>query len=301
MGALICGQRKEKNMTQKELADKLQVTDKAVSKWERGLSYPDVSLIVSLAEILGVTTTELLKGEKDEENGDKEDEHARQAVLETISYAQKTFGKSLRTKERIIIGILSLLCLIAVFVCALCNVVIDHTFSWSLIVAGGVVLGWAVVVPVIKHKGKGIWLGLAAVSLLIIPYLFLIEQQGPVKGWFMPLGLPIAVISLAFLWAYYFIFRMKKLSIWNKIATLCLMAGAMTLITNFLAKNYCSQPWLTVDVIINVLVEILFAMVLVILGLMTKNKEMKIKKVEDENQIEEIASEDNKEETVKEV
>ena len=63
-GAFITQLRKEKDMTQKELANRLYVSDKAVSKWERGLSMPNVSLLLPLAETLGVTVTELLKGER---------------------------------------------------------------------------------------------------------------------------------------------------------------------------------------------------------------------------------------------
>ena len=59
MGLFIAQLRREKEATQKELADRLYVSDKAVSKWERGLSVPDISLLLPLAEILGVTTTEL--------------------------------------------------------------------------------------------------------------------------------------------------------------------------------------------------------------------------------------------------
>ena len=53
--------RKEKGLMQKDLAEKLYVSDKAVSKWERGLSIPDVALLVPLAELLGVSVTELLE------------------------------------------------------------------------------------------------------------------------------------------------------------------------------------------------------------------------------------------------
>ncbi|MBQ3503504.1 MAG: helix-turn-helix transcriptional regulator, partial [Oscillospiraceae bacterium] len=60
-GAFVAQLRKEKGLMQKELAEKLYVSDKAVSKWERGLSIPDVALFVPLAEILGITVTELLE------------------------------------------------------------------------------------------------------------------------------------------------------------------------------------------------------------------------------------------------
>lgn len=62
-GAFLARLRKEKGLTQRELADRLYVSDKAVSKWERGLSLPDVSLLIPLADCLEVSVTELLRGE----------------------------------------------------------------------------------------------------------------------------------------------------------------------------------------------------------------------------------------------
>ena len=60
MGDMISTIRKEKGMTQKDLADRLSITDKAVSKWERNLAFPDTATIPGLAEILGVSVEELM-------------------------------------------------------------------------------------------------------------------------------------------------------------------------------------------------------------------------------------------------
>lgn len=67
-GNFISQLRKENGYTQKELAQKLFISDKAISKWERGLSMPDISLLIPLSETLGVTVTELLKHQHIEEN-----------------------------------------------------------------------------------------------------------------------------------------------------------------------------------------------------------------------------------------
>lgn len=66
-GKFIAEKRKSINMTQNELAEKLHITDKAVSKWERGLSFPDISILIPLAEILNVNLYDLLKGGKSDE------------------------------------------------------------------------------------------------------------------------------------------------------------------------------------------------------------------------------------------
>lgn len=61
-GKFIAKKRKSMNMTQNELAKKLHITDKAVSKWERGLSFPDISILIPLAEILNISLYDLLIG-----------------------------------------------------------------------------------------------------------------------------------------------------------------------------------------------------------------------------------------------
>ena len=65
LGTMIAERRKQHGMTQLELAEKMGVTDKAVSKWERDLSCPDISSIPNLAEILGVSVEELMQVKKE--------------------------------------------------------------------------------------------------------------------------------------------------------------------------------------------------------------------------------------------
>lgn len=60
MGEIVSTLRREKGMTQKELADMLNITDKAVSKWERDIAFPDTQTIPKLAEILGISVEELM-------------------------------------------------------------------------------------------------------------------------------------------------------------------------------------------------------------------------------------------------
>ena len=75
-GAFICMLRKEKGLTQKELAEKLCLSDKAISKWETGASIPDTTMLIPLAEILGVTVTELLECRREESTLDAREAEA---------------------------------------------------------------------------------------------------------------------------------------------------------------------------------------------------------------------------------
>lgn len=66
-GALIAAARKEKGLTQKKLAQRLHVSDRAVSKWERGAGFPDVGLLEPLADALDLQVLDLLRGERETE------------------------------------------------------------------------------------------------------------------------------------------------------------------------------------------------------------------------------------------
>jgi len=70
VGKLIFGLRKEKGMTQKQLADAMNISDKAISKWERGLGCPDVSLLRKLSEVLNVDIEKILLGDLEPNNAD---------------------------------------------------------------------------------------------------------------------------------------------------------------------------------------------------------------------------------------
>lgn len=96
LGNLIQRKRKEKNLTQQELANKLGITDKAVSKWERGISCPDISLLLPISEILDITITELLTGEKE----NKEDIHKK--IIEYSTLEINSNKKKNKVLKRII-------------------------------------------------------------------------------------------------------------------------------------------------------------------------------------------------------
>ena len=99
-GNLIKELRKAKGMTQKDLADKLHITDRAVSKWERGLCAPDISLLEPLSEILEVKVTDLISGEQITE----EEKEVETKVLEAINYSEKELKKKTSIwKRRVVI------------------------------------------------------------------------------------------------------------------------------------------------------------------------------------------------------
>lgn len=94
MGKFISELRKEKGLTQKDIGDKLNITDNSVSKWERGINAPDIYYLGPLSEILGVSVKELLNGEKNARKKKKKADN-RKVVLETKKLSKKFGNKEI--------------------------------------------------------------------------------------------------------------------------------------------------------------------------------------------------------------
>ncbi len=89
-GEFICVLRKKSNLTQKDLAEKLNVSDKAISRWETGKGFPDVNSLLALSEFFGVSVNELLAGKRIEE---KITEIAEKNVIDAIKAKEKVVKK----------------------------------------------------------------------------------------------------------------------------------------------------------------------------------------------------------------
>lgn len=95
LGTMISSLRKDKGMTQLELAEIMGVTDKAVSKWERDLSCPDINSIPKLAEILEISVEDLMQGKtetKEQDTKEKKENISINKVDEIIDTALKGIG-----------------------------------------------------------------------------------------------------------------------------------------------------------------------------------------------------------------
>ena len=101
-GAFIQCCRKDLGLTQSELADKIHVTDKAVSRWERGVGFPDIKLLEPLAEALGVTLIELMQSRRIEEPLTKDTASA--LASETVVLMQEQQKLSVKRRVILLIG-----------------------------------------------------------------------------------------------------------------------------------------------------------------------------------------------------
>lgn len=123
-GRFIAELRKQKGFTQKELAEKLMITDKAISRWETGKGLPDTSLLKPLGDVLGVSVSELLSGKILEEVDMKE--QADQIILESLNYSKRMLSS--------VISVILFIIGIAFIISTLFLASKSYIWSWGLVI-----------------------------------------------------------------------------------------------------------------------------------------------------------------------
>lgn len=145
--------RKEKGLTQKEFAQKLFITEFAVSKWERGLSYPDITLIKDICEILEISEHELLTASED-----------------TQMRNYEKYAKKYERIQKVLLWTQIILYGAGVITCFICNLAIDHKLSWFFIVLTSEMVAASItLLPMLVKKKRGlITLASFTVSLFLL-------------------------------------------------------------------------------------------------------------------------------------
>lgn len=187
-GAYILKRRKELGMTQKQFAQKLYVTESAVSKWERGLSYPDITLVQSICGVLEITEHELLSGGED----------TKMRTTEMLAQKYQRFTRNYRITQYVIYGLI-------LAGCAVGNLIAGHTLDWFFIACAGVMMAASVTLvpalaalhPKLCRCKAGISFGCFTFSLELLLLICCIYTEG---DWFAVAGISVLFgMTLVFL------------------------------------------------------------------------------------------------------
>ena len=158
IGKFIAKCRKDKKMTQSELAEKLGVTDKSIGNWENGRNMPDLSLFKPLCDVLGITINDLLSGEKISK--DKYQERFEENIVNTIDYSTKRINKYSN-----VIGLL--LVIFGLFISMSAIMIFPSESSWgSIYSVFGVVL-FVIGISKLTNKMK-MWKRLLLILLIFL-------------------------------------------------------------------------------------------------------------------------------------
>lgn len=254
IGEFIAKCRKEKKLTQAQLAERLNITDRAVSKWETGKSMPDSSIMLELFEILGITVNDLLSGEKI-----SMESYEKKADENLIALKRK--DENNMTKNAVISLLFSATLLIGIMVCLICNIAISGNLTWSLIPISSIVFVWVVSFPSIILGKKGMLISLISLSAFVIPYLFLLSRLIKVKEVFS-VGVIMAVASILFLWVI--------AAIWNRVGKtrklialgmIFLLAIPFMVIINVILSRMIVEPVLDIWDMLSIFILLILAFI----------------------------------------
>ena len=213
IGLFIRDRRLALGLTQQQLAERVGITDKAVSKWERSVSYPDITLLRELAAALEVSVTELLAGER-EEAPSPVPPAVESVVVDTVAYAETARRKNGGWRWWLFVG-LTAGCLIAAMVVCIVN---GFRFTWSLGVLKCLAFGWAVCYPLLRTE-RPVRNALVIASVGVYPFLL---SLGLRKGFV----LGIVILSVAYAWAVYWIW-LRWRGDWGKLTFLVVVLGIL--------------------------------------------------------------------------
>lgn len=268
IGKFIAKCRKEKKLTQAQLAEKLNITDRAVSKWETGKSMPDSSIMLELCEIMGITVNELLSGEKiDMESYEKK---ADENLI-----ALKRKDENNMAKNMIISILFSITLLIGIMVCLICNIAVSGNLTWSLIPVSSILFAWVISFPSIILGKRGITASLISFSVFIIPYLFLLSSLMKVREIFS-VGAVMAITCIIFLWTIAAVFnRIGKTRKLIALGVGFLLSIPFMLIVNIILSKMIAEPMLDIWDILSIFILLILAFIFFICDYAKKKGLMK--------------------------
>jgi|GEM_PF-642665 len=219
IGEKLQSKRKELDLTQGEVAEKLYVSRQAVSNWELGKNYPDLETIVAISELYQISLDILLK----------EDQHVVKGVKKTMN--RKFLGMAFY-----------LVTLLSMGICVLVNVLLDRALTWSLIVVLSLVTADALVYFFGKRNRWHPYFLMGGGSLLLLVFLGLLDvtllQADYIQGsFFVGVALPVSLLWLVLIWSVVLIQKRMKWSLYYYFSLFFLLGIVGGFLTNLFVHS----------------------------------------------------------------
>ena len=253
-GKFIADCRKEKGLTQARLAEMLNITDRAVSKWETGKCMPDSSIMPALCRILDISVDELLSGKR------AETEAHHEKIRRNLTESKR---KNTVAENRVIPTVYTAALGIGILVCCLCDIAVSGALGWSLIVLSSVFFAWIVSFPMLLLRKNGIVISLISVSIFTVPFLYILRILLNVREIFR-IGKVMSVIALVFLWTVFALYhRLKERKLLSAGITF-LLAIPFTVLINIALSKMLGEPVMDIWDILSVFILLTLAVAFLI-------------------------------------
>ena len=170
-------------------------------------------------------------------------------------------------QRRVLLVIFAIACFIGVGVCFICNIAINATLTWAMYPLLSSLLALVVLAPLLLVRKRPLAAALGALSIAILPYLWLMQMQTPVGGWFMSLGLPIALMGIAALWISLWLCKVLRRNVWYLLSILVLFHGlVLSSGINYVVDSFVGMSPSMLEIVIDVFSSVLASIALAVIG-----------------------------------
>lgn len=159
--------------------------------------------------------------------------------------------------------LVTLLSFIAILVCIICDLAISSRFTWSIITTSSIIFAWLVLVPIIMLGKKGISRSLAMLSILVIPYLYILSISIKENAIFT-IGVAMSIIAIIYAWCIFWIFKLLQRRKIKAIGIALLSSIPFYLMVNIVLFKMISEPIIDIWDILSMVIIIIFASILFI-------------------------------------
>lgn len=178
--------------------------------------------------------------------------------------------------------ILSSLFLIAIIVCLICDVTINNMFTWSLLAVVSILFAWGILFPTMKLGKKGIVWSLVVFTILLLPYLYVLEKLLLVPNLFL-IGACISLVSLWYIWSIYFLFKVLMKRAYMVVGIAFLLAIPLELFIHIILTRFSIENALSSWDYLSLILLLVFSFIFIEKDLMYQKK---VKRKESQKKLE---------------
>lgn len=242
-GKYIAEKRKEANLTQEELANKLYVIPTTISKWERGITYPDITVITNLCKGLNISEHEFFTACDDE-----------------VLNQEKKEIKKYRTLKKWSLNFINISYLITLITCFICNLVREHKLSWFFIVLLGISISFTITsLSQYLNRNKYRFFKVSIVFTILIYLLLFVIDYVNNGNWLFD-GFKITTWILILLWSDVLICTFTSIHKTYKISIILISFAILIAFTNPLCEKIFNAVSKS-DNIINIIISIILIVI----------------------------------------
>lgn len=161
-------------------------------------------------------------------------------------YNEQTVQNRFKSIQTVCAGAFTLLLIVGIAVCAICDMAISHAFTWSLYPISSIIFAWLVLIPMIRFSEKGIWGSLAACSIFIVPFLYTLSRLMKAGHLFLSVSLSTAVVGVVCLWIIFALFKVLRARKLLAAALSVLLLIPADILISLILSNMISEEFLDV-------------------------------------------------------